>query len=76
MPYADEKKKAEYDSSFRKNTYFSPIQIKIRRTDESFYAALQAASEAQSITPAEYMRRAARESLKCDGYLTENKDAE
>lgn len=71
MPYADEKKKAEYDSSFRKNTYFSPIQIKIRRTDEDFYNALQAAAAAQSITASEYMRRATRECLKCDGYLSE-----
>lgn len=71
MPIKDKDARKNYENEFQKNTYFPTIGIKIRRTDESFYAALQAASEAQSITPAEYMRRAARECLKCDGYLSE-----
>ena len=71
MPYADEKKRVEHNAAFQKNTYFPTISIKIRRTDEDFYNALQAAASAQSITASEYMRRATRECLKCDGYLSE-----
>ena len=71
MPIKDKDARKNYESEFQKNTYFPTIGIKIRRTDEDFYNALQAASEAQSITPSEYMRRATRECLKCDGYLSE-----
>lgn len=69
MAYADKTKKAEYDSNFHKSTYFPTIGIKIRRTDEDFYNAIQEAAEVKGITPSEYMRRATREQLIRDGFL-------
>lgn len=70
MPYADPEKRKEARAKTRES-YICVMNVRFKKDDESFYTALQAASEAQSITPAEYMRRATRECLKCDGYLTE-----
>ena len=70
MPYKDPEKRKEAMQKTL-NQYCASITVRIKKDDESFYTALQAASEAQSITPAEYMRRATRECLKCDGYLSE-----
>ena len=76
MPYADEKKKAEHNTAFQKNTYFPPIHIKIRKSDQDFYEAIRTQAESLAITPTEFMKVAAREKLVRDGYLSENKDAE
>lgn len=70
MPYADEKKKAEYDSAFQKNAYFPVIAVKIRKSDPNFYEAIRSQAESLSITPTEFMKVAAREKLIRDGFLT------
>lgn len=70
MPYADPEKRKAARAKTRES-YIGVMSVRFKKDDEQFYNALQAASEAQSITPSEYMRRAARECLKCDGYLSE-----
>ena len=71
MPYADEKKRAEHNSAFQKNTYFPVITVKIRKSDPDFYEAIRTEAESLSITPTEFMKIAAKEKLIRDGYLTE-----
>lgn len=71
MPYADEKIRKEHNTTFQKNTYFSPIHIKIRKSDSDFYEAIRARAESLSVTPTEFMKIAAKEKLIRDGYLSE-----
>lgn len=71
MPYKDaEQRKLAIQKS--KSKWSGLVQVKFSLEDSMVYEHLQAASRAESISAAEYMRIATREKLTRDGYLSED----
>lgn len=69
MPYKDKAKNTAVSNESRKKIYFNAINVAIRRDDQGFYDSLLDAAAMRAITPAEYLRIAAREKLERDGEM-------
>lgn len=69
MPYKDKAKEHAVNMASAKKIYYPQISVRIRRDDGSFYDSLLDAAAMRAITPAEYLRIAAREKLERDGEM-------
>lgn len=63
MPYKDKDKEYAVNRKTKEKLYYPTIGVVIRRDDGTFYDSLLDASTIRDISPAEYLRRAAKEKL-------------